>query len=392
MSTIQHIGKDCCGCGACADICPQRCIQMLPNQEGFLYPMVDEKICVHCNRCESTCPVLNAGEGKTKDCQEAWAAVQRDSKVLLESSSGGLFTALAMKVLNEDGCVFGAAFTDDFRRVNHIMVDRAEKLSLLRGSKYLQSETGACYILVQELLKQGKPVLFTGTPCQIAGLKHFLGKEYENLYLVDIICHGVPSAVVWQHYLDQIMVKFRGKPTNVNFRKKKESWFRYGLEICFADGKCFFQQKDDNPYMKIFLRNECLRESCYHCVVKETGTVSDLTIGDFWGVERVIPEMESKMGISLVLVHTDKGRGLFYNLGSEINRHQVDYGRAISANSVLKQSVNRPAARDTFFADLTLLPWKKIQVKYAKEDLRRVIMRKLSNSVIGKIRRKLRRG
>ena len=390
MTTIRYIKNDCCGCGACKGACPKKCIRMMPNQEGFLYPVVNMEACIHCGHCENVCPVLRAGEGRKKDFQEAWAAIQKDRKILKESSSGGVFTSLALAILEEGGCVFGAAFREGFRQVVHVLVEKVEQLETLRGSKYMQSEVDNSYALAQERLNNGQPVLFSGTPCQIAGLKSYLGREYENLYLVDIICHGVPSALVWQFYLDQIVEKSGEKPVGINFRQKANGWNQYGLEIRFTNGKHYFRNAIDDPYMKMFLRNENLRESCYHCVTKETGIVSDLTIGDFWGVERMLPGIDSKMGVSLVLIHTEMGRGLFEQVEKKLDCHRVNYETTVINNCVINRSVNRPALRDTFFEDLTMLPWRKVQAKYANDDIKTVIKRKLVNSVIGKIRRKLR--
>ena len=355
-----------------------------------LYPETDENTCIHCSRCESVCPVLHAGEHNAEDFREAWAVTQKDSKVLRASSSGGLFTALATAILETGGCVFGVGFTKDFRRVHCIMADKPEQLSVLRGSKYLQSETDGCYAQVKQQLEQGRSVLFTGTPCQVAGLKQFLGREYKNLYLTDIICHGVPSALVWQHYLDYIAGNNGQKPVSVNYRHKQYGWLRYGLEILFADGKRFFQEYTENSYMKVFLRDYCLRESCYNCVVKETGPVSDLTIGDFWGIKNVYPEIERSMGVSLAIIHTEKGQQLFERIEPMVEKQRADYAVAFAANPMLIRSVRRPEARGSFFRDLTRMCWRDIERKYAKDKMVIVIKRKLSRSFVGAAYRKLR--
>ncbi|MBR4502315.1 MAG: Coenzyme F420 hydrogenase/dehydrogenase, beta subunit C-terminal domain [Clostridia bacterium] len=390
MKTIQQVGMDCCGCGACAIACPKSCIRMAPNEEGFLYPETDENTCIHCSRCESVCPVLHVGEHNAEDFREAWAVTQKDSHILQASSSGGLFTALATAILETGGCVFGVGFTKDFRRVHCIMADKPEQLALLRGSKYLQSETDGGYAKVKQQLEQGRPVLFSGTPCQVAGLRQFLGREYKNLYVIDIICHGTPSALVWQHYLDHIAGKNGQKTVSVNYRHKQFGWHRYGLEVLFADGKRFFQEYTENSYMKVFLRDYCLRESCYHCVVKETGSVSDLTIGDFWGVKNVLPEVENSMGVSLALIHTEKGKQLFERTEPMVEKQRADYAAALAANPAMTRSVRRPEARSSFFHDLTEMPWRDIERKYAKDKIAIIIKRELFRSFVGVVYRKLR--
>ena len=188
-------GIACCGCTACISICSQQCIVMRRNEEGFLYPQVLNESCVHCGLCLKVCPILQTEGWGKYDFREAWGVTTKDNNILLNSSSGGLFTALAETVLAENGCVFGAAFADDYQTVCHVMVENREKLSMLRGSKYIQSEMGNCYIAVKEQVKNDRKVLFTGTPCQIDGLRRFLGTDSDKVFFVDVICHGVPSAV-----------------------------------------------------------------------------------------------------------------------------------------------------------------------------------------------------
>lgn len=282
---IDKVGNLCCGCSACTNICPENCIIMTENSEGFRYPVIHREKCVDCGLCEKVCPVLH--QSHSEDLCEAYGAITNDIDILLRSSSGGIFTELSTSVLNNGGCVFGAAFTKDFHSVKHVMIENVEGLSELRGSKYVQSDIGKSCQKARAQLEKGRQVLFSGTPCQIAGLRNYLGKEYDNLLLVDIICHGTPSPALWTKYLTAVETQLGGKASYVSFRHKEHGWRRLGMELPFETGKRYFKELGEDPFLKIFMKNYCLRESCYDCRVKETGSAADITIGDFWGVEHV---------------------------------------------------------------------------------------------------------
>ena len=386
---IDKAGNLCCGCSACASICPKNCITMKANAEGFLYPAVDTDACVACGRCEKVCPVLQDGNAPGPDFREAYAAITNDSDTLLSSSSGGAFTELSKTVLRSGGCVFGAAFSEDFKSVRHIMAESEAELYALRGSKYVQSEIGETYQEAKRQLDSGRNVLFSGTPCQISGLKNYLQKDYDNLLLVDVICHGTPSPAMWEKYLSHLEQSMGGKAKYVSFRHKENDWRRFGMELPFEGDKRYYKPLGEDPYLKMFLKNDCLRESCYACKVKEAGSTADITIGDFWGVEHAEPEMDNSMGVSLVLIHTEKGRRAFEQIPSGMTTGRTDYDRAISYNSAMTQSVARPMERDCFFEDMRQLGWDKLEKKYASEKLKTKVRRMLSQSLAGKIRRKL---
>ena len=383
---ITRVGKECCGCSACANICPKHCIRMAENDEGFLYPQIQEENCVNCGACEKVCPVLQ--EASAEDSRrQAWAVVNRDQDVLIESSSGGLFSALADEMIARGGCVFGAAFTADFSRVHHIMAENPEDLCALRGSKYMQSDPENCFPAVREQLDQDRWVLFTGTPCQIAGLKGFLGRDHERLICADVICHGTPPSLLWRSYLTHIQKKLGGRTIAVNFRDKTDGWKKYAIKITAEDGKIYRCVLGEDPYLRMFLKNVCLRESCYHCHVKENGFFSDITMGDLWGVEQILPEIESEQGVSFTLVHTEKGRLLFEQIRRSMSVLPVDIERALPYNPVVTDSVRRPYERDAFFADLKTLSWKKLERRYAREKLSHIIRQKIATSVIGNMKR-----
>ena len=385
----DRVGKECCGCTACMHSCPKRCIRMAANDEGFLYPKIQTENCINCGACEKVCPILADKSPIVNDMKQACAVTLNDQDILINSSSGGLFTALADAVFNEGGCIFGAAFDADFSRVHHVKAENTEELCTLRGSKYMQSELNECYPEVRKELGLDRWVLFTGTPCQIAGLKCYLGREYNRLICVDVICHGAPSSIIWQHYLNSVEEKLGGRAVAVNFRDKKYGWKEYGLNITAEGKKTYYCPKKQNPYMRMFLKNVCLRESCYHCRAKGNGVYSDITMGDFWGVEQILPEKDSSRGVSLAIIHTQKGRELFEQARSSMQVIDVEYNRAVLHNPSLTNSAKRPTERDRFFSDLLKFSWNKMEKRYLGEKRSVVIRRKISSSPIGAIKRKV---
>ena len=384
---IDIVGKKCCGCGACENICPKGCVVMKSNGEGFLYPEIMEAQCIKCGRCETVCPILSNHSGNDK--METWGCMARDRELLYSSSSGGVFSLLAKTVLDEAGIVCGVAFTEDFYGVRHVVVNNAKGIETLRGSKYLQSKIGFVYREIKKSLMDGKRVLFTGTPCQVAGLKGFLGKDYESLVCADIICHGTPSPLFWEKYLKHIERTVGEKAMSVNFRSKENGWRLYGMNIHLSDGSCYYKTMDEDPFMSIFRKDYCLRESCYQCVTKEKGSCADITIGDFWGVENVVPEMDETRGISLVIVHTEKGSKLFKSVFSSLNGKQVVYEAALAKNRAYHRSVARPSERDMFFRDLQNKSMPQIIKKYARQELSVRLRKRVASSLLGRLRRRI---
>lgn len=332
---------DCCGCGACAQRCPHNAIELIQDNEGFLYPQIDESICIDCGLCERVCPIIN--QELPSEPIKTFAAKNNDENIRQQSSSGGIFTLLATKVINNGGVVFGAIFNAKWE-VEHDYTDTIEGLAKFRGSKYVQSKIGNNYILAEEYLKDGKQVLFSGTPCQIAGLKRFLRKEYENLICVDIICHGVPSPFIWQKYLEQYNST---ELSSISFRDKTNSWKRY--EVVIRQGKKTLIREDigKNIYMKLFLSDLCLRPSCSNCSSKSGKSKSDITIADFWGIQHLHPDFDDDKGCNLVLINSEKGLNLFNKL--ECDKIKTDFNTAIKYNPSYFKSVAEPKYRKYFF-------------------------------------------
>lgn len=306
MITITN-KQDCCGCSACASVCPKQCITMKADDEGFLYPVVTEADCIDCGLCEKICPELHPFEGQTP--QEAFAAINNDQPVRMNSSSGGIFYLLAEKTIAEGGIVFGARFDEQWQ----VVIDYAETMEGVKafmGSKYVQARMATAYTDAKSFLQSGRKVLFSGTPCQIAGLHHFLRKEYPNLLTVDIICHGVPSPKVWSRYLDEVVTAGRKAVSNVEFRNKRDGWKRFNFAMQYDEDDASVSlccSASSNHYMRAFLRDMILRPSCYDCKAKSGRSHSDITIADFWGVGKQLPEMDDDKGTGLVLINSEKG-------------------------------------------------------------------------------------
>ncbi len=307
---ISH--TQCCGCSACLNKCPVNAISMQENDEGFLYPVVDESKCTHCGLCLKACPLL-AKQNNNKQEPDCYAVMAPD-EIRAKSSSGGMFTLLAEYVIYGGGYVCGTAFKEDWS-VHHIMVNKLEDLDKLRGSKYVQSNTENCYKEIKSLLQQDKLVLFTGTPCQIAGLYSFLDKEYDNLITCDILCHGAPSNGVWQKYLHENFDI--NKIKNVNFRDKSQiGWSCSHCTITLDNNKKIVT----NDYTKLFHNRTILRKSCENCKFSKLPRPADITLGDWWGIKDYAPEINDNKGLSLVLINTAKGEQLFNELNIPTER------------------------------------------------------------------------
>lgn len=350
QSILDFIGKkNCVGCSACVNICPKHCLKMGPDEEGFLYPILDAERCVNCQKCYHVCPE-NKYEVYEGVHEPSVYAAKAKGKVREESSSGGIFSLLAETVLADGGVVFGAAF-DTNCTVIHRMVKRKEDLSQLRGAKYVQSQLGDTYSEVKLQLEHGKKVLFSGTPCQVYGLQCFLQTEYENLFLVDIVCHGVPSPLVWQKYLEGRGKGQNGMPQKVNFRDKVSGWSRYGYSVTYesVNGKREIIPNKQDLFMQGFVKNVYLRSCCGQCEYKFLSRKCDITLGDYWGIWNQAPEMDDNKGTSLVLVHSEKGKGLWNQIGSLMEFKEMDAALAIEENPSVFMASREFEKRAEFF-------------------------------------------
>lgn len=344
----------CSGCSSCANICPRNCIKMVEDKEGFVYPEVDQNDCVDCGLCNNVCHELHPYE-KNKSIS-VYAAINKNEECRLISSSGGVFSVLAEYVISKGGVVFGARFDENWQ----VVIDYTEKIEGIKafvGSKYVQARISTAYKDAKKMLSEGREVLFSGSPCQIAGLKHFLRREYDNLVTVDFVCHGVPSPKVWKRYLCEIKQKIDCKIQYINFRDKyQEGWDKYHFTIqCEGNNEFFSSFHWNNHYMKAFLSNMSLRPSCYQCMAKVGSSHSDLTMGDFWGINDVMPKLNDNKGVSLMLVNTNRGSKFIDNI-DDINKMEVDSVIALKNNICYTQSVLPHPNRMHFFRWLDLAP------------------------------------
>ncbi|MBO5066659.1 MAG: Coenzyme F420 hydrogenase/dehydrogenase, beta subunit C-terminal domain [Clostridia bacterium] len=367
--------KDCTGCGACSHICPKNCINMVADNNGFLYPQINNDKCVNCSLCEKTCPVLNKHEQKSITSVNCYAAKVNNDGIRHNSSSGGVFSVIAEKVLKNNGIVYGAAFDENFV-VKHIGISSIDDLDLLRRSKYVQSDLNNAFSLVESNLKEGKTVLFTGTPCQIEGLIAYLKKPYDNLTTVDFICHGVPAPDVWEEYKKQLKAKHKAEITKVNFRDKSLGWKNFSLRVEFHNGNVYCNTFKNDPYMKAFLINLDLRNSCYTCKFKNIIHKSDITVADFWGIDKIEPSIDDDKGLSLLLLNTDKGKVLITETENNLTLTEIDIEKTFPYNPcIIKPSVEHNFRQ--YFLN-----------SYTKDDFGNVVDSCLKPSYITRLKRK----
>lgn len=325
--------------------------------------------------------------------EKVYACYNRDKDVRLSSSSGAVFSSLAEYVFSRNGAVYGVAMSEDCYSAEFIAVTDRSGLTKLRGSKYLQAKVGNTFKKVKVELQAGKLVLFTGTGCQVNGLKVFLGKDYDNLICMDVICHGAPSPALWKKYAEYQEKKNGGKLKGINFRCKDDSWTDFGMKEVLADipqgeTKNLYISKDKDPYMRMFLRDYCLRPSCYDCAAKNV-KMADLTVADFWGINDVAPEMNDGNGTSLILIRTDKGMKAFETISSKLKLKEVTYEEGVRCNPAEYKSCSRPPQRDTFFKDMDVMEFEELEKKYAspiKVTFKSRVKRKVKNTIKSALR------
>lgn len=298
--------RNCTGCASCSNACPKQCIAMVPDEEGFLYPKVDVADCVDCGLCEKVCPILNQDEYDSPIC--ILGLKNKNEESLLQSASGGVFIELAHKVAHCGGYVAGAVWNDDML-VEHKIVHTISDCKSFQGSKYVQSNIGVVYREIKKLLRNGEKVLFSGTPCQVAGLKHFLRKDYDNLITIDIICHGVPSPYVFKEYIKHIERVSKKKITGINMRDKSNGWGMF-IRIYFSDGTSICHTRDTCLFNGMYAVHYATRPSCHHCRFASMHRVGDITIGDFWSIKKWHPNFYDSRGVSCALVNSKKGLDL----------------------------------------------------------------------------------
>lgn len=337
----------CTGCTSCANSCPRGCIKMVKDTCGFSFPKIDTESCVNCGICISACPVFQTKE-KDEQNTVAYAAYTKNTDLRKASTSGGIFSEIAAEILNRGGVIYGAAYDEKFRVV-HKSVEAINDLTQLRGAKYAQSDLRDCFSNIKKRLDCDQSVLFSGTPCQIAGLKAFLKKDYDNLFCIDLVCHGVPSPMVWEKY-----VQYRANsdcdgsmPESINLRCKDSGWSRYSYSVDFSykSDIRYLKNNGEDPFMQMFVKDYILRKSCGFCQEKGYNRKSDITLGDFWGIWDIDPEMDDNQGTSLLLAHSEKGEYLLDLIKNRIKIKKVELEEASRMNPAILKSVTHNKER-----------------------------------------------
>lgn len=385
---IKHLQIDdkskCCGCTACKNICPQKAIEMKEDEEGFLYPIINKDKCINCGLCKKICPILNKVPEK-KFKQKAYVVNNKDENIRSQSTSGGAFTAIAEYVIDNDGVVFGAAFDKVFN-VEHTYVSTKEDLKKFRGSKYVQSDLKNTFHEAKEFLDNGKIVCFSGTPCQIEGLKRFLGKEYEKLITVDIVCHAVPSPKFWRMYLKYQKNKLKiSNISNIKFRDKSNYGYKYSTMSIDYDDKKYYEGVETDPFLRAFFDDLSDRPSCYNCVFKKQYRVSDITIWDCFTIEEFDKELDDDKGTTRMLIHSNKGKKLFENIKNKFYYREIKPEILVKGVKEMYISVKENPNRIRFWKDINSMEPEKVIEKYfpvntIRVKFERIIRRTLSKT------------
>ncbi|MEI6856497.1 Coenzyme F420 hydrogenase/dehydrogenase, beta subunit C-terminal domain [Psychrilyobacter sp.] len=372
--------EECCGCDACYNICPTDCILMKNDQEGFWYPSVNNVECIECNACVEVCPALKKASIETAlDIPEIVAAYSTNEKNRVESTSGGMFIEVATSIINEGGVVFGARYNEQ-HLVEHYYASTLEGLEALKQSKYLQSKIGESFREVKKYLLEGKKVLFAGTPCHIAGLKNYLNKDYKNLYLIDFLCRGVISPKAYEQFLKSMENKYNSKIKRVWFKNKTYGWHRFSTKIIFENGKEYIEDRYTDVYMRGYLEGPLfLRPSCHECKYKTLPRYSDVSLGDFWGIEKIKKHLDQDKGTSIFMVNSEKGRELLEKISKNLIYEKTSVKDIYLGNSALTISAPLTEKRGEFFK------------RYLEEDFSDLVTELLKPSLSKRIKKTLRK-
>ena len=387
--------EKCFGCMACYNICPVNAINVIEDEEGFLRPKIQEDKCIKCKKCINSCAAIEDVERNNETFeQETYACWNKDEEIRKNSTSGGLFTAMASSILKQNGVVFASSFDNKFNIV-HSAIYNKDDVVKFRGSKYVQSNIGSTYKEAKMLLDNKKSVLFTGTPCQIAGLYKFLGNEYNDLYTCDLICHGVPSPKVYRSYINYMQNKYKSPITNINFRDKQSGWKVYSVKINFQNGKVYTKSNLKDPYSRGFLRDYFIRPSCSNCQYANIIRKGDMTIGDFWGYKSTNKkDLDDDRGISLAIINSRNGKKLFEFCKNDIVYFKRSIDEAIRGNKCLSSCFLASSKRKEFWQDYNLRPFKYVIKKYMYPEsvpIETKVRKKIGSMVSKETKRKLKK-
>lgn len=337
--------KECSACGACLNVCPKRCISMKQDEEGFLYPVIDKEICINCGLCEKVCPV-SSPKYENEQSPKVYASYIKDEKERMKSTSGGLFYAIATWIISQGGIVYGAAFDADFK-LKHLGAETVQDLQKLRGSKYVQSDIGRVFSEIKEQLEKGRWVYFTGVGCQVAGLKAYLRKDYAHLITSDLVCHGVPSQLMFDWHIDYLQQKEQAKIISYSFRDC-EGWEGCEIYRYVKNGKTRQRKLHGyslSPYLHSFMYSYNLRYSCYDCKFAKIPRQGDFTLADYWGVRRIYPNLDVSKGVSLVLMNNRKAENLWSHIEGLLEYKLSNIEDAARENGNLVHTTQMPEIR-----------------------------------------------
>lgn len=360
--------EKCTGCGVCSNICPNSCINMVSDNEGFLYPSTDLNNCISCGLCEKTCPVINEIKRENNAQPPAYAAWSLDEDIRFNSTSGGIFSELAKKIISDGGYVAGARYNNK-HLVEHFIINDNDCISLLRQSKYVQSSSGKIYIEIREVLNKDKTVMFVGTPCQCAGLVSFLGRTYDNLMICDFICRGANSPKAYTKYLDSLENQYNSFIKKVWFKNKTNGWNKFCTKIEFENNMIYYADRYTDLFMLGYLKyNLFMRSSCHDCKFKGFSRYSDITFADFWGVELENANLDTDKGTSLIILNSQKGKSYFKKIYDNIFKEEKNLECAVRNNPCATKSPTVGKYRDYFFENIDRLDFEEIIKRIIEKD------------------------
>ena len=384
MSVKKLEKEKCTGCYACYNACPKDCISMERDKEGFAYPVIDEEKCIECNLCNKACPVLNKVSVETNsDKPDIYAAWSLNEDIRLNSTSGGIFSELAIEFMKSGGYLCGARYGEN-HHIEHCIVNTRDGLEKIRQSKYAQSDIGYVYRDIKKLLKDGNKVMFCGTPCECAGLLNYVGQKNDNLMIVDFICRGSNSPKVYEKFLEYLEDKYGSRIKRVWFKNKTYGWNRFSTKVEFENGESYLEDRNNDIYIVGYIKyNLYMRPSCADCQYRELPRISDITLADFWGIKLLNEDMDIEKGTSLVMVNSEMGRKAFEKIKKNIYFEEKTLNDTLEKNpSIFKSPVMNPK-RQWFFENLDREPFNKLAKKCFKDkfSVKRLILRAVPDRV-----------
>ncbi len=370
MGTITQLAPHelCNGCMACYNKCPRNAIKIIKDSVDFIYPEIDRHLCNNCGLCNKVCTVYQYNKNLRYDNPIVIAAYSKNAELRKDSSSGGIFSELANYIFDVNGYVAGAIYTKNFE-VRHIITNNKEKLPKYRGAKYSQSSVGTLYADIKLLLAKNKIVFICGTPCQIMGLYNYLGKDYENLYTADLICHGVNSPGIFKRYIQTLENKYKSKVKKIKQRDKTYGWHMFSTKVWFGNKKVYISNHFTDKFMKGFLEyHYYMRESCFACKFRKLPRVADLTLADFWGIEQIKPNMDQNLGTSVIMINSKKGEKIFSGIKSKLIYENCTYATVCKGNPALFRSSSKNPNAELFIEDINTKKFKNVWNRYIPDN------------------------